>query len=189
MPPTRHAPKTPLALLTPLTLGFLALAFLAAPAHAQNTGKITGTVRDSSSRPIPFANVILKEIGLGVIAGEDGKYVFEGVTPGTYSVIFRHISVETREVSGVAVRAGVTTNMGDITLKEAIAAEIDVTRVEANKIEKLQKDDSGTLRVIDTKEQGKIRAINTTEEAIATQAGVVQLGDQFFVRGGRSSAR
>jgi hypothetical protein len=33
----------------------------------------------------------------------------------------------------------------------------------------------------------KIRAVNTTEEAVANSAGAVQLGDNLFVRGGRSA--
>ena len=98
-PPTRHAPRILLALLS-----FLILPMLSGSAYAQNTGKITGTVRDSSGKPIPYVNVILTNIGEGVIADEAGKYTFENVPPGTYVVVFRHISVETRQIDGVAVR-------------------------------------------------------------------------------------
>jgi hypothetical protein len=49
------------------------------------------------------------------------------------------------------------------------------------------RDGSASYKLIDSGETSKMRAINTTAEAIATQAGVAQLGDQLFVRGGRAT--
>ncbi|NNE44002.1 MAG: TonB-dependent receptor, partial [Gemmatimonadetes bacterium] len=122
----------------------------------------------------------------GRIANGQGRYEFDSVPPGTYTVEAQLISYESGRKEAIIVEAGRTARV-DFSLRETIAAELEVYDIVEDKIDALKKESSGSVRVIDTKQQSKIRAINTTEEAIATQAGVVQLGDQFFVRGGRSS--
>jgi outer membrane receptor protein involved in Fe transport len=151
-----------------------------------NTGRIVGIIQDSSGQPVPFANVIISGVG-GVIAGDNGRFQFDNLPAGTYDVTIRHISVEDKTIEGVIVTAGKITNLEHITTTEAIAERMEGIKVTEKRREKLATQSSQVVRIVDTKEQSKIRAINTTEEAIATQAGVVQLGDNLFVRGGRSS--
>jgi len=158
-----------------------------ASAQATATGKITGIVQDENGQPIPFANAVIQSLGIGVIAAENGRFQFDSVPVGTYSVTIKHISAKDKTVHDVVVKASQVTRLDRITLEEAVAAELETYKIVEDRTEKLGKTVSTTVRVIDTKEQSKIRAINTTEEAIATQAGVVQLGDQLFVRGGRSN--
>jgi outer membrane receptor protein involved in Fe transport len=167
------------ALLLPLVVPLPALA-------QSGNGEIVGTVRGENNQPIPFANVLIKSLGLGALAQEDGSYRMKDVPAGTHTVTIEHISVQTKEVPGVVVEAGRTLRL-DVVVQETVAMEIGVYDITAEKIDALQKEQSVTMRVIDTREESKIRAINTTEEAIKTQAGVVTLGDDFMVRGGRSS--
>src|SRR4051812_492120 len=70
---------------------FLALALIAAPAHAQlDTATIVGTVRDSSNAVIPGATVTATQTGTGVSAGAvsnaQGEYVFPSLKIGVYTV-------------------------------------------------------------------------------------------------------
>lgn len=154
-------------------------------AQGGQLGGLSGVVRDEAGKPLEHANVVIKELGLGRITNATGRYEFEDLRPGAYTVRAQLISYETGERTGVLVSASDVATL-DFSLKETIAAHIEGYSFESDKIDALKKDDSTTIRSVDTKEIAKIRAINTTEEAIATQAGVVQLGNDFFVRGGRS---
>jgi len=182
-------PKTRVSIAI-LFAGLLTL-LVGSSALAQGTsaGRIVGIVQDAQGQPIPFANVILRSPAVGEqgkIAGENGRFQFDGVRPGTYTIRVHHVSSEDKVIEDVVVEPSQTTNLGRISLVEAVAAVIEFN-VDEKKTTQLQKDVSSSIRTIDTKEQTKIRAINTTEEALTTQAGVVKLGDQLFVRGGRSS--
>lgn len=150
------------------------------------TGKIAGIVLDQNGKPLPNTNVILRELGQGKIANAAGRYEFDAVPPGNYTLDAQLVSYEVGRQEAVIVEAGRTVKV-DFRLRETIAVELELYEITEDKVDKLKKNESSSIRSIDTKETSKIRAINTTEEAIATQAGVVQLGDQFFVRGGRSS--
>ena len=150
------------------------------------TGQVSGIVLDQDGKPLPNTNVVLRGLGQGRIADGSGRYEFDAIPPGVYTIEAQLISYETQTVADVVVEAGRTARV-DFRLRETIAAELPMYEINEDKVDPLKKEESTTIRVIDTKEASKIRAINTTEEAIATQAGVVQLGDQFFVRGGRST--
>ncbi|MCA9751754.1 MAG: TonB-dependent receptor, partial [Gemmatimonadetes bacterium] len=176
----------PTARFVTVALGILAV-LVSVPsvllAQSENTGSIRGVAVDAAGKPIAFVNVLL-QTGAGTIAGENGAFAFDNLAPGAYDLTFRHISVQEKTLK-VVVRAGQATEIGKVALEEA------AIRIEGftyrKRAEKLQRTSSAAIRTIDTNETTKIRAINTTEEAIATQAGVVQLGDALFVRGGRST--
>lgn len=185
MPPTRHAPKT-VQVLSVAFMTLFALVAFTTSALAQANGSITGVVVDEGGNPVPFANARIKGTNLGAISDGTGRFVLNGVPAGTYTLIVQQLSVEDAEMS-VSVRSGQPTDLGTINMKSAIAGTTETYVIREDKLDKLQKDQSGSIRTIDSEQTSKIRAINTTEEAIATQAGVVQLGDNLFVRGGRSS--
>jgi outer membrane receptor protein involved in Fe transport len=175
--------KRPAAIVTSL----LAVFLISFPAAAQSpTGDIVGTVTDDKGDPLPFATVRIKALGLNVITSEAGRFQMSDVPAGAHTLTFDHIGAQTKDISGVVVEAGRTKRV-DAVLQEAIAAELDEFELTGKRIDELKKEASTTIRTIDTRETTKIRAINTTEEAIRTQAGVVSLGDDFMVRGGRSS--
>ena len=59
-------------------------------ASAQNTGSITGVVKDSSGGVLPGADVIVTNTQTGVearsVSSDDGKFQFPSVVPGSYIV-------------------------------------------------------------------------------------------------------
>jgi outer membrane receptor protein involved in Fe transport len=179
MPPTRWI------LTVMAATALLLLSPTEGSPQTATTGKISGIVLDQDGKPLPNTNVLVRELGQGRIADGAGRYEFDAIPPGAYTVDAKLISYETQSVEAI-VEAGRTQRV-DFRLRETIAATLPEYEIVEDKVDQLKKEESTTIRVIDTKEASKIRAINTTEEAIATQAGVVQLGDQFFVRGGRSS--
>lgn len=188
MAPRTRSQVAPLLTLFIASACGLAFSLTPPPVSAQGvaTGKVTGIVQDSNGQPIPFANAVITSLGMGVIAAENGRFQFDAVPVGTYTVTVKHISSKDKTVSDVVVKAGQVTRLDRITMEEAVAAELEVYKV-VGEADKIKKEASTSIHVIDTKEQSKIRAINTTEEAIATQAGVVQLGNNLYVRGGRSN--
>ena len=59
-------------------------------ASAQNTGSITGVVKDSSGGVLPGADVIVTNTQTGVeartVSSGDGKFQFPSVVPGSYVI-------------------------------------------------------------------------------------------------------
>jgi hypothetical protein len=56
----------------------------AAPAAAQNAGRLTGRVIDSLTlQPIAGAVVTVAELKRDALSGEDRRYAFDGLPPGT----------------------------------------------------------------------------------------------------------
>src|SRR5262245_41115767 len=59
----------------------------AAPAAAQQTGRVTGLVIDSLSRaPLAGVQVYLEGSTLGALTRQNGRYVILGVPPGRYQL-------------------------------------------------------------------------------------------------------
>jgi TonB-linked SusC/RagA family outer membrane protein len=89
-----------------LLLGILAVA---TPLGAQGTGRITGTVSDSTSgRPIGTVQVSVVGTRLGAATDENGRYTINGVPAGTYSVETRRLGYRPETVTGVTVTDGGT---------------------------------------------------------------------------------
>jgi uncharacterized GH25 family protein len=60
--------------------------------HLSKGGTVTGQVRDAAKQPVPNAQVLLLSPGRGMepqtaSAGVDGRYSFEKITPGDYTII------------------------------------------------------------------------------------------------------
>ncbi|WP_282074950.1 outer membrane beta-barrel protein [Maribacter aquivivus] len=78
----------------------LVALFITAVTIAQNT--ITGTISDPLKTPLPYANIILYEIGeekaiTGVISNEIGAYLFENIANGTYVIEASVLGFETKK--------------------------------------------------------------------------------------------
>ena len=71
-----------------ITLALVLLLLWSVSASAQNTGSITGVVKDSSGGVLPGADVIVTNTQTGVeartVSSEDGRFQFPSVVPGTY---------------------------------------------------------------------------------------------------------
>ncbi len=105
-----------------IVLRFLALflagvAVLPAAAAAQS-GRISGTVTDSTRAPLVGAQVTIVGTRLTAVTDDGGHFVIGNVTPGTYDVRAQRIGQHAQTMSGVVVRAGEATQV-DVTLSPA----------------------------------------------------------------------
>src|SRR5690554_2246432 len=87
-------------------------------------GSIEGQLIDEElTEPIPFANVIIKGTTIGTTTDLDGKYSIEGLEPGTYTIVFSYLGYQTKEISGVEVSEGQSTQV--IATLASSAADLD----------------------------------------------------------------
>jgi outer membrane receptor for ferrienterochelin and colicins len=96
---------------------FLVGAMLPATSVAQ-TGRISGTVTDSTRAPLVGAQVTITGTRLRAVTDEGGRFVIGDVAPGTYDVRAQRIGQLAETRSGVVVRVGEDTRV-DVTLSPA----------------------------------------------------------------------
>ncbi|MCG6989480.1 MAG: SusC/RagA family TonB-linked outer membrane protein [Gemmatimonadetes bacterium] len=93
----------------------------APPAGAQDTGRITGIVRErETARPLAGAQVFLQGTRMGGLTNADGRYLILSVPPGTHEVRVTVIGFTTGTAT-VTVTAGQTAN-ADFSLTETAVA-------------------------------------------------------------------
>lgn len=106
--------KTLLLLVSLLLLGGNVIC------HGQTQkGAIKGLVRSERGSPLPYANVTVKETILGTNADEKGEFEISGIEAKNHTIVVTAFGFETQELI-VEVKAGETTYMPDITLKDGI---------------------------------------------------------------------
>ncbi len=83
---------------------FLLSLALAAPAAAQTTGTISGTVQDEKGAAIAGATVTARSVNTNVArtaqTDADGRYRFETIVPGVYPGRTRHYHVKVQAPNG-----------------------------------------------------------------------------------------
>jgi hypothetical protein len=71
-------------------VAFACIVFMAASAAAQNTGQISGTIKDSSGGVLPGVTMAITNAGTGIVrtavTDEHGTYLVTGLPVGTYTV-------------------------------------------------------------------------------------------------------
>ncbi|UYQ95487.1 SusC/RagA family TonB-linked outer membrane protein [Chitinophaga horti] len=86
---------------------------------------VSGTVKDSSGRPIPGATVMLQPGGKGASTNSDGVFVIPKVEPGTYNIAVSFIGFHSF-VRRITVTGNAPLELGMITLGAATASLKDV---------------------------------------------------------------
>ncbi len=97
-----------------LILSAIILIISAFNLSAQTTlkGKISGKVFDkNNNEPIIGSVVMIDGTTIGVQTDFDGNYIISNLNPGTYKLVFKYVSYETKFVEGVQVSAGKITNL------------------------------------------------------------------------------
>lgn len=98
---------------------FLIIAFLtSAITFAQADATIKGNLLDTEANnaPLEMARVTIKETGSKTTSDQNGDFVFENLTPGTYTLSVSFVGYETKTMK-VNVEANRTTQV-----KEALAS-------------------------------------------------------------------
>jgi hypothetical protein len=71
-----------------------------------NFGNLRGIILDyDTEQPVPNATIYLAEAGRGMVANQEGMFIFPKLLPGTYSMRVQHIGYRTRQ-SVIEIGAG-----------------------------------------------------------------------------------
>jgi hypothetical protein len=120
----------------PRCLGWLVacvLALVPLTAGAQQNAMVQGTVVDESRLAIPGVSVTATEINSGLqsaaVTSEDGRYRFDSLAPGQYTLRIELAGFATAELSGFEFLVGARATVPPVTLKLASLEEtITVTQ-------------------------------------------------------------
>src|SRR5882762_6943868 len=131
----------------------LALLCLPSAARAQDTGSITGTVRDSSGAVVPDAEVKLTSGAIGLTrpmtTNGDGDFLAAALPPGTYDLLVTAKGFKTFEAKGIIVRVAQKARV-DVTLQVGQVSENVV--VEGSNVAQVETQSSDLSGVVTGKE-------------------------------------
>ena len=118
--------------LLPLVL--FAILFAPAVAAAQGTAVLSGRVLDSNSAPVGFATIVIENTGSGqpisgALAGENGRFVMQGLANGSYTVRITFPGFLEAEADVVVSPLNQIYDLGDIRLPriEGVQEQVTVT--------------------------------------------------------------
>lgn len=151
---------------------------LSASAFAGN-GKISGTVRDASTKePVLGINVTIVGTRLGGAVDVQGRYYILNVPPGTYSVRAAGVGYAGETVTNVTVTADQTTPVNFNLKSESVQIGEVLVQAEARVVDKSQ---TASKATISKDELNKQLPATTTVEVLNTTPGAYK----GFIRGGR----
>ncbi|MFZ4619191.1 MAG: TonB-dependent receptor [Bacteroidota bacterium] len=151
---------------------------------AGTTGKISGTVRNNSTREvIPGATVVLDGTTLGAVTDVNGQYHIINVRPGTYALRFSMLGFSPSKVTGIVVSADLTTQINGSLEASEVQLEEKIVTAERPLF---QKDNTAKISVI-TGEDFVNLPVNNIQDVLATKAGfTTDANGEIHARGGRT---
>ena len=122
--------STRLLLMTAFCMAVILSGAGSALAQSAVTGAIGGTVTDPSNAAIPSATVTLRSQGTNkeetVVTGEDGRFRFTNLQPGTYSVSVSASGFADYKQSEITVEVGRLTDVNAALRVGAAAATVEI---------------------------------------------------------------
>ncbi len=166
----------------------LALIILSAlvliPLFGGTTGKMAGRVTDQDGNPIPFAFVFFEGLEIGTQTKANGQFVIINIPPGIYTVQCSRGGFHPHTLTGVKINVD-ETKILDVELT-SVAFKIDGMIISETKVDMIQKDNTGSGSTIDSETIGDI-AVDDIEDILALAPGVLRVGGDLHVRGGRGN--
>ncbi len=164
------------------------LVWMPSGAWAQGVGDINGTVRNvETGERLDYANVVLtsttnKSAVWGAMSIGGGKYFLRGVPAGDYTIKALYLGYKPVELP-VTVTAGQTVTL-NFDLEVTVVKTFEEFQVTGRSVMVEVKDTETSYTI--TNEDLTDYAVDTVEEAVSRQAGVVSRNGELHVRGGRS---
>mgnify|MGYP002640129562 CR=1 FL=1 len=156
------------------------LLLLSISLMAGTTGKISGTVKDAQSgEGLIGCNVIVDNSRFGASVDIDGSFYIIGVEPGEYSLTATMIGYQQVRISGVQVRADLTTPL-EFQLPPTILESDEVVEVVATR-SAVVKDLTATSSIVSAQQIASM-PVTDMGEIVNLQAGMVD----GHMRGGRA---
>lgn len=170
--------------LTTVAFATLLVIGLVGDASAQaQPARIRGTVIDSETGDrLDYANVVIKGTSRGTMSLGGGSFSFNGLAPGTYTIQVLYLGYEPAEQT-VTVAGGDSKDV-EFRLKVTIVEQLPEYAVEGASY--MVETTSVTSKSQISSEKFEQYAIDSVDQALARQAGVVMRAGQLYVRGGRS---
>ena len=127
----------------------LLAVFVATNLHAQDTGTITGTVRDNSGAVIQGADVKISGIAGGIeratTTNSDGDYLAAGLPGGTYNLTITAKGFKTFKGNGIVLRVAQKARVDATLAVGDIGTEISVQGEQLNQVETQSSELAGTV--------------------------------------------
>ncbi len=170
-------------LIKPLLVLLIFALIVPALVYGQS-GKIRGTVTDAQSgKPLVGADVVIDGTTMGAATDAKGIYIILDVPPGKYTLRISYIGYKTLKIEGILVRPGLTTTRDAALTQQVIAGETVVIVAEKPLVDKNETHEIHTVRSEDIANL----PIRGTGAALNLLPGVVNVGGNIHVRGGRST--
>jgi outer membrane receptor protein involved in Fe transport len=167
-------------------LPLIAAALLVSPgdAAAQGApGTIKGIIKDGETGDLlDYANVIIKGTTRGTMSLGGGAFYFRNLAPGTYTIQVLYLGYEPAE-EVVNLQPGETVDL-EFSLKVTIVETLQAYDVDAARYMVEVKNATSTRDV--SSETFERYAIDSVEDALSREAGIIMRAGQLYVRGGRS---
>lgn len=151
---------------------------------AQEYGVIRGRVYDKASKAgLPSASVMVKGTYYGATSDLDGSFVIPKVGRGTYVVEVRLLGYKEMQFGAVKVNPAQETYL-DIPLEEtSLTLGQEVVVIGEKPLFNIE--ETSSKRTI-LRDDLQAAAIQTVQDVVALQVGVVKSDDQIHIRGGRA---
>ncbi len=155
-----------------------------ASAQSSTTGKVVGTVIDSSGAMVQKAEVQLQNTDTNAassaISDDSGGYVFPSVQPGPYRITVKMTGFRTATVSSLVVEVDKTSN---VTVKLEVGGATDVVEVMAGAVALLQTTDAQIGNTVSTNDILRLPTLQrNATELMNLQPGVVAGGGGLIMR-------
>jgi hypothetical protein len=161
---------------------FLLILLSLTPLFAQNSGKISGIVRDAVTKePLPGVNVVIKGTMMGAATDADGMYYILKVPPGTYDVSVSIVGYERMTQSDVRIHVDRTTTL-DFALQQVaidIGKEVMITATRPD----VEKEKTSTSEIRRGEEVLNVPGIQDISDVLTLSSDI---SDGHF-RGGRDN--
>jgi hypothetical protein len=155
-----------------------------ASVFAGNTGKIAGVLTDASQKTgLPGANVILEGTTLGTITDLQGRYAILNIPPGVYRLKASMIGYRSVVVQKVRVSVDLTTTIDNALQPTTLESGETVTITAERPL--VQRDMTSSLATVNSDEIRDL-PVQSMNDVLELQAGVVRDGNNFHIRGGRA---
>ncbi len=169
------------------SLLFVNLLFVALFAFGQEKGSIDGLItdKDAADESIPFATVLVKELGTGATSDFDGKFVIRNVAPGTYTLELRSVGYQVLLIEDVVVNAGEATSIeAAMSADEQKLDDITVTAIklkdtEAAVVEEV-KEAEQVVNAVSSEEISKTESSNAGE-VVSRIPGITLIDGKFVI--------
>jgi len=163
-------------------VGFCFFLFIVGTLFAGTTGKISGVVVDSETKePLPGVNIVVEGTTLGAATDLNGQYNILNIPPGVYELKAMMIGYTSQITQNVLVKIDLTTKI-NFSLPTTVLGMEEVTVVAEREI--VQMDMTSSMAAVGAEEIEAL-PVQSINQVLNLQAGVVQSGGEFHVRGGR----